>query len=50
MKQRKSNSLLLSFLEAQRKFPKKNDWFSKVTKDLEDLEINIDQIENTPTK
>ena len=50
MKQRNSNSLLFSFLEAQRKFPKKNDWFSQVTKDLDNLEINIIQIETIPTK
>ena len=49
MKQRNQNSLIYRFLVAQKKCPKKNDWFSQAKKDLVELELNLETIENMPT-
>ena len=45
LKQRKSNSLIFQFLKAQKQQPKSNDWFTQVSKDLIELEINMSQFE-----
>ena len=43
MKQRKTNSLIFQFFKAQEQHPKSNDWFTQVSKDLTDLEIQMNR-------
>ena len=45
LKQRKNNSLIFQFLKAQEQHPKSNDWFTQVSKDLTDLDIQMNQVE-----
>ena len=45
LKQRSTNSLIFQFLKAQEQHPKSNDWFTQVSKDLTDLEIQMNHVE-----
>ena len=45
LKQRKKNRLIFKFLKAQEQHPKSNDWFTQVMKDLNELDITMNQFE-----
>ena len=50
MNQRNKNSLIFQFLNAPFIDPKKNYWGSQVLKDLKEIDIDLDKIEQISTK